>query len=128
MATVFLTGGTGFLGPRICRALRAHRHSIFLLDRSGPAGRTHDPGAPGGIQRVMADLLEPDRYREALRRADVVVHLAAPARNASKQEHFRVNAEGTQTLVDECRRGGVRRLLFTSTIAVKFPDKRWYDY
>ena len=122
MATVFLTGGTGFLGPRVCAALRQHGHSIILLDRSGsvPASR--------GVDVVKADLLEPDTYREALPRADVVVHLATSVRNASKREHFRVNAEGTGKLVDECRRCGVQRLLFTSTIAVKFPDNRWYNY
>jgi NADH dehydrogenase len=120
MATVFLTGGTGFLGSRVCRALRQQQHSILFLTRSG--------SAPDGVEVVSGDLLEPDTYRDALRMADVVVHLAAVTGKASARDHDRVNAQGTGTLVDESRRCGVRRFLFTSTIAAKFPDHTWYDY
>jgi nucleoside-diphosphate-sugar epimerase len=120
MATVFLTGGTGFLGSRVCRALRQRQHSILFLMRSG--------SAPAGVEVVSGDLLEPDTYRDALRTADVVVHLAAVTGKATARDHDSVNAQGTGTLVDESRRCGVRRFLFTSTIAVKFPDQTWYDY
>ena len=120
MATVFLTGGTGFLGSRVCRALRQRQHSILFLTRSG--------SAPAGAEVVSGDLLEPDTYRGALRTADVVVHLAAVTGKATARDHDRVNAQGTGTLVDESRRCGVRRFLFTSTIAAKFPDRAWYDY
>jgi nucleoside-diphosphate-sugar epimerase len=120
MATVFLTGGTGFLGSRVCRALQRQQHSILLLTRSG--------SAPDDATAVTADLLEPAKYRDALQTADVVVHLAALTGKAPARDHDRVNAQGTATLVDESRRCGVRRFLFTSTIAVKFPDLAWYDY
>jgi NADH dehydrogenase len=120
MATIFLTGGTGFLGSRVCRALQQQRHSILFLTRSG--------SAPDGVEVVTADLLEPDKYRDALQKADVVVHLAAVTGKAPAHAHDRVNAQGTATLVGESRRGGVRRFLFTSTIAAKFPDNAWYDY
>ena len=120
MATVFLTGGTGFLGSRVCRALRQQSHAILFLTRSG--------SAPDGVDVVAGDLLEPDSYGDALRTADVVVHLAAVTGKAPARDHERGNARGTETLVDECRRVGVRRFLFTSTIATKFPDNTWYDY
>src|SRR5262245_34060209 len=121
MAAVFLTGGTGFLGSRVCRVLQHRQHAVSCLTRS--AGRL-----PPGVEPVRADLLEPAGYREALRRADVVVHLAAATGKASERDHFRVNAEGTEALVEECRRAGVARLLFTSSIAVRFPDIRSYAY
>lgn len=120
MATVFLTGGSGFLGSRVCRALRQQQHSILFLTRS--------PTAPDGVEVVTADLLDAAAYRAALQRADVVVHLAALTGKAPARDHDRVNARGTATLVDESRRCGIRRFLFTSTIAAKFPDTTWYDY
>ena len=120
MATVFLTGGTGFLGSRVCRALRQQQHSVLFLTRSG--------SAPDGVAVVASDLLEPDKYRDALKTADVVVHLAAVTGKAPARDHERGNVQGTETLVDECRRCGVRRFLFTSTIAAKFPDNTWYEY
>jgi nucleoside-diphosphate-sugar epimerase len=128
MSRVFLTGGTGFLGSRVCRALRRRGDSVVLLDRSGSAGKRLQSAEHDGIEIVAADLLGGPRYRDALAAADVVLHLAALTGRASKQEHFRVNAMGTETLVDECRRAGVQRILFASTIAVKFPDKERYYY
>ena len=120
MAAVFLTGGTGFLGSRVCRALRQHQHSVRFLTRSGRA--------PDGVTPVVADLLDTPSYREALRSADVVVHLAAATGNAPAREHARVNAEGTEALIAECRGENAPRLLFTSTIAAKFADVSSYDY
>lgn len=70
----------------------------------------------------------PETYRDALKGADTVVHLAASTGKLSAREHQRVNVIGTKALVDSCRENGVRRLMFLSTIAVKFPDKRGYPY
>jgi NADH dehydrogenase len=108
--------------------LRRRGDSTILLDRSGSAGRRVQGADRDGIEIVAADLLDGPRYRDALSSADVVLHLAALTGRASKQDHFRVNAIGTETLVDQCRRAGVQRILFASTIAVKFPDKKRYYY
>jgi NADH dehydrogenase len=98
------------------------------LDRSGSAGGRLPSADRDGIEIVAADLLDGSRYRDALKAADIVLHLAALTGRASKEEHFRVNAIGTETLVDECRRAHVQRILFASTIAVKFPDRNQYYY
>jgi nucleoside-diphosphate-sugar epimerase len=128
MSRVFLTGGSGFLGSRVCIALRARGYSVVLLDRSGTAAKTLQTANRKGIEIVSADLLQGEKYRDALATADVVLHLAALTGRASKREHFRVNAIGTQTLLKQCRYTGVRRILFASTIATKFPNKDCYYY
>jgi nucleoside-diphosphate-sugar epimerase len=126
MSKIFITGGTGFLGSRVVRSLLKAGHSLILLDRSG--------SARGGVQAsphveiVSGDVLEPEKYRESLRSAATVIHLAASTGKASESEHFRVNEKGTQILVEECRRAGVQRFLLVSTIAVTFPDKTRYYY
>jgi nucleoside-diphosphate-sugar epimerase len=117
---IFLTGGTGYLGRRVCEALRQHHH-IQLLTRSARA-------VPEGVTAVVADLLDADAYRHALAMCDTVIHVAAATGRTAPREHNRVNAEGTGRLVAECHRAGVRRMLFTSTIAVTFPDTTAYDY
>jgi NADH dehydrogenase len=58
----------------------------------------------------------------------VVVHLAATTGRATKAQHFRVNALGTETLLNECQSAGVDRFLFVSSIAAGFPDRRDYHY
>src|SRR5260221_5616728 len=125
-ARLFVTGGSGFVGSRLLAALSGRGHSIVALDRSGSLrGRW---GESSGVEVVAGSLLDPQSYRVALAASDTVLHLAASTGRASREEHFRVNAQGTEILVDECRRAGVPRMLFVSSIATAFPDTTHYDY
>src|SRR5438094_476958 len=126
MPRVFVTGGTGFLGSRVCGALKRRGIPFAALDRS--ASLSQKLGGSDGVEAVKADLLQPELYREALGKSEVVLHLAALTGRATEQEHFRVNAEGTETLLTECQQAGVQRILFVSSIATKFPDKSRYYY
>src|SRR5262245_25807047 len=125
---VFVTGGSGFLGSRVFGALRSRDISVVALDRSGGMHRELNSSGPHGVEIVKADLLEPELYSQALSKTDVVVHLAALTGRGSEQEHFRVNARGAEALLEQCRRVGVQRILFVSSIATKFPDKSRYYY
>jgi NADH dehydrogenase len=125
MRRVFLTGGGGFIGSRLLRALLQHGHSVIALDRSGTV--TTGGLLPAG-QAVRGDILVPETYREPLAGSDVVVHLAASTGRAPSAEHWRVNATGIETLLNECRAAGVTRFLFVSSIATTFPDLRRYPY
>ena len=84
--------------------------------------------ASDAVRVVSGDLLDPATYRNALSTTDVVIHLAASTGRASEEEHFRVNARGTELLVEQCRQTRVRAFLFVSSIAAKFPDTRHYPY
>src|SRR5262245_21526701 len=120
MAAIFLTGGTGYLGSRVCEILR-QRHTIQLLTRTARE-------TPAGVTTVVADVLDASVYRSALAACEVVVHLAAATGMVAARVHHRVNAQGTEVLIAECVRAGVKRVLFTSTIAARFPDTAAYDY
>ena len=126
MSKVFVTGGSGFVGSRLVPALLDRGHEVAVLDRTGTLGRTL-PQSPH-LQIVTGDLLAPDSYDGALRTSEVVVHLAATTGRAARADHLRVNATGTETLVEACRRAGVPRFLFVSSIAAAFPDRRGYHY
>ncbi len=120
---VFVTGGSGFVGRPLLAALSAEGRPVTVLTRSGLQGKT-----PAGATVVRGDLLEPHTYRDALRSCETVLHLAAATGRASEEEHRRVNARGTEVLVEECRVAGVSNLLFTSSIATTFPDTSGYHY
>src|SRR4249920_1843924 len=107
---IFVTGGSGFVGARLLVALRSLGRPLWALERSP------DSIGAAGITVVRGDLLAPETYRDALRSCDVVVHLAASTGRASAEEHMRVNARGTEVLLDECRRAGVSKFLFISSI------------
>ena len=120
---IFVTGGTGFVGRRVLAALSGAGMPIHALARARPA----DP-PPTGVQWVTGDLLQPHSYQEALASCDTVLHLAAATGRATAEEHRRVNALGTDRLVDASRRAGVSRMLLVSSIATTFPDLRGYHY
>jgi nucleoside-diphosphate-sugar epimerase len=129
MSKIFVTGASGFVGSRLLGALRRRGDSIAVLDRSGSIREKLNPGAsPGNVETVSADLLQPELYDEALRRSDLVIHLAALTGRATEREHIRINAQGTEILLERCERAGVRKILFVSSIAVKFPDRTGYHY
>jgi NADH dehydrogenase len=125
-ATIFLTGGGGFVGARLLDALARRGDAVVALDRSGTIlrqARTSD-----SIAVVRGDLLDGNSYQDALSRCDIVVHLASSTGNANEEEHFRAIAAGTAELLDRCRRAGVRRFLYVSSIAASFADIRQYPY
>ena len=121
--SLFVTGGTGFVGCRFLEKLDAGRyHRIFCL------GRTRPEKVPGNVEFIQGDLKQPAVYAKALAECDAVVHLAAATGKNPRKVYFQVNLEGTQTLVAECKRAGTNYLLYISTIAAKFPNQHRYYY
>jgi NADH dehydrogenase len=76
----------------------------------------------------VGSLRDIDAHERDLAGVDTIVHLAAATGKARPEEFFASNVEGTERLVQLCRRVGARRLLYVSSIAVRFPDKRHYYY
>ena len=121
---VFVTGGSGFVGRRLIPQLTAANWKVVALDRSGSIAA----GPGDSVVAIRGELTDPATYQDALKGCEAVVHLAASTGRASADEHFRVNAEGTDAVVRACRTAGVGQLLFVSSIAVTFPDLRGYHY
>jgi NADH dehydrogenase len=85
------------------------------------------PGAED-IRWLEGGLEDVGRFENELRAADVVVHLAAATGKADRATHFRVNVEGTRTLLEHTRRAGVSRFLFVSSIVVRYAIRPNYHY
>lgn len=119
-ATVFITGGSGFVGSDVIRRMPADVHVRVLVRRPRPPLKN--------IEFVEGDLLDPESYRHALSGVETVVHMAALTGRASAAQFERTNVSGTAALLDVCRSAGVRHFLFVSSIAAAYPDKRAYPY
>jgi nucleoside-diphosphate-sugar epimerase len=70
---VFLTGGTGYVGGAVLRAVRERGHRVTaLVRREGALVGLGDPG----VRTVVGDLARPEGYAEEAAGADAIVHCA----------------------------------------------------
>ena len=119
-APVLVTGGTGFVGPRVVHALRARELPVRALVRS--AARASRLKA-WGVELVEGDVTDPSSLAAAVAGADVVVHLVAIIKGRPA-DFERVMVQGTQQLAAAARDAGVRRFILMSALGV---DERTKD-
>jgi nucleoside-diphosphate-sugar epimerase len=109
---LLVTGATGRVGSRMLPRLIAYGHDVRAVARGEEAA---ERVKAAGAEPVLADLLDPDGYRAALRGRDAVVHLAAVLRSGDADEIRRANLDATLRLADAALDGGVGRFVFVST-------------
>ena len=116
MARIAITGGTGFVGLHTSRALIAAGHDVRLVARGVRSGPR-----PNGAQMVRADVASGEGLVEALRGADVLVHLVAVIRERGGQTFDRVNRQGAENVAAAAREAGIRHIIHNSALGAD-PD------
>src|SRR5579862_2731505 len=113
---VFLTGATGFVGSHVARALAAQGADLRLLVRSGSDLRNIQELQ---AERAVGDLRDASSIKKAMSGCDVVFHVAADYRLWVRDpaEMYRANVDGTRALLQSARENGVRRVVYTSSVA-----------
>jgi len=112
---VLVTGGAGFIGRRVVRALLAEGHEVTVADLRAFPDRQ--------VRSVVGDLCDPDGPARAVRPGtDVIIHLAAftyvVASVADPVSTYRLNLDATARLLELAREHEVGTFLFASTNAV----------
>jgi nucleoside-diphosphate-sugar epimerase len=116
VATVFVTGGSGFIGQRLVRRLVDEGNVVFALARSKRSGELLEQL---GAQPMPGDVTDLDSLTEAAARAELAFHLAAHVDEWGRRWQFeQANVRGTANVIEACRAAGVRRLVHASTEAV----------
>jgi 2-alkyl-3-oxoalkanoate reductase len=111
---VLVTGGGGFLGQALCRALVARGDTVTAFQR-----HAYPELDALGVRQVLGDLADANAVREACARQDAVLHNAAKAGAWGSEESYRLaNVVGTRNVIDACRAAGVPKLVYTSTPSV----------
>ncbi len=112
----FVTGATGFVGSHVARVLAEQGAELRLLVRSS-SDRRNIAGL--NAEQVVGDLRDPASFEKAMAGCDVVFHVAADYRLwvRDPEQMYRANVEGTRSLLEATRRSGVRRLVYTSSVA-----------
>lgn len=120
---MLLTGGTGFIGSHLARALAARGDELRLLVRRGST-----TSALTGIEfeRATGDVTDRRAVRRALEGVDRVFHVAGSTsmRRRDVDKVFEVNVAGTRILCEEAIAAGVQRLVHTSSAAAVGTSKR----
>ncbi|WP_460454688.1 2-alkyl-3-oxoalkanoate reductase [Arenimonas aestuarii] len=111
---IMVTGGAGFLGQALCRALKAEGHDVSSFQRS------HSQALEAmGVRQVRGDLADAKAVHAALAGHDAVFHNAAKAGAwGSHESYFAANVTGTRNVLAAMRAHGIARLVYTSTPSV----------
>lgn len=105
--SILITGGAGFIGQRVARALLSQGAEVRILDNFSPQVHGVD-GLPKDlahqVQLIKADVRDRQAVKRALPGVDTVVHLAAETGTGQSmyeiERYFSVNVQGTATLLD----------------------------
>ncbi|HTM88918.1 MAG TPA: hopanoid-associated sugar epimerase [Terriglobales bacterium] len=112
----FVTGATGFVGSHVARFLAGQGAELRLLVR--PSSLTANLEGIAG-ERVTGDLREPESLRKSMAGCEAVFHVAADYRLWAPEPHemYRSNVEGTRNIIQLAQQSGVRRVIYTSSVA-----------
>jgi dihydroflavonol-4-reductase len=115
MNKLFITGATGFVGAHVAEMAAAEGAELRVLARES----SNTSRLPKGADVVVGDLREPAKFASALAGCDALIHVAADYRLwvPDPAEMYKANVEGTRTLLRLAREAGVRRVVYTSSVA-----------
>lgn len=116
MTKALVTGGTGFIGSHVVRHLLKQKVPVRCLVRA-QSNRANLAGLD--LEYVIGDLQDPSSFKTALRDCDTLFHVAADYRlwALHPEEMDRVNIEGTRRLFQAAGVAGIRRIVYTSSVA-----------
>jgi uncharacterized protein YbjT (DUF2867 family) len=123
---ILVTGGTGFVGPKIVHALRGRELPVRALVRN-PAGRSPSTLAAWGVELVRGDVTDAASLGRAVAGCDAVVHLVA-IRQGRPEDFRRVMEEATRDLVAAAKEAGVRRFVLMSALGTTEETKDLLPY
>ncbi len=113
---VFVTGATGFVGAHVARELARLGADLRLLVRP-TSNRANLEGL--NAELVTGDLCDPESLRRGIAGCEFVFHVAADYRlwTRDPREMYRSNVEGTRSILRTASESGVRRVIYTSSVA-----------
>lgn len=112
---ILVTGATGFIGSHLCRALIKAGHNTRALIRSTSSLDLIDDLQ---LDLVSGDLMDPTSLEIAMENVEVVIHCGAQV-GGWRDRHTMVASHiaGTENILYAIQHSGVRRLLYTSSVA-----------
>ena len=123
METVLVTGGGGFIGSSFAEVALQCGYYVKILDNLSTGKQEVVNRLEGlGAEILIGDIRELELVKSVVEGVDIVVHLAAqvsvPVSVENPRETEEINTVGTQNIIDNCLKNGVKRLIIASSAAV----------
>lgn len=111
MATICVTGGTGYIGRRLIPRLINRGHDLRAIVRAGSEQKI-----PAEVTTIVADPLVEGSYTEKIRGCDTFVHLiGVPHPSPAKAAQFRaIDLPSVRVAANAARQAGVRHFIYLS--------------
>ena len=126
MTLCLVTGGAGFIGSSLARALIARGDRVRVIDNFSSGKRENLADIADRIELVEGDILEDRALARAVEGVELVFHHAAipsvPKSMAEPLENHAANATGTLRVLEQARRAGIRRLVYAASSAAYGED------
>ena len=123
---ILVTGGTGFVGPKVVHALRERDLPVRCLVRK-PSSSPAQSLATWGCELVQGDVTDAQSLRRAVEGCDTVVHLVA-IRQGSREKFEHVMEQATRDLVAAAEEAGVQRFVLMSALGTSEETKDLVPY
>jgi GlcNAc-P-P-Und epimerase len=109
---IAIIGGSGFIGTRLADQLISKNAEIVLIDKR--MSKKHESICE------IADVMDVKVLEERLRGCDEIINLAAEHKDnvSPKSLYFDVNVKGAENVCNAARKNGIRKIIFTSSVAV----------
>src|SRR3569833_3653929 len=129
MATTYLvTGGAGFIGSAIARALVQRGDKVRIIDDFSSGKRENLADIAGAVEVIEGSILDDKALAHAIEGVKIVFHEAAipsvPKSMAEPLENHEANATGTIKVLQAAKRAGVDRLVYAASSAAYGSDPR----
>ena len=120
--TVFVTGGTGYIGRSLISSLLEEGHTVRALARPGSASKL-----PAGCQRIIGNALDAATYLERIAPSDAFIHLVGVAHPGpgKKQQFQEIDLRSIECAVEAAVFARIRHFVYVS-VAQPAPVMRDY--
>jgi nucleoside-diphosphate-sugar epimerase len=111
VATICVTGGTGYIGCRLIPLLLGRGHAVRAIVRAGSENKL-----PSGVTTIVADPLRHGSYTDSIRGCDTFIHLiGVPHPSPAKAAQFRaIDLPSVEVAVKAASDAGVRHFIYLS--------------
>ena len=113
---VFVTGGTGFIGSHLVKRLIRDGASVKALARDSS---NVEELMKLGVEIIIGDVMDKTLLKGVMKGSDIFYHLGNVSRwwLPDKSLYYKINVEGTKNILIEALNEGVKKVVYTSSLA-----------